>query len=938
MMDDDAGTQSPQTAQAKPSSQPRPRRDDKLSRGTLLGRYIVVDELGAGGMGVGYAAYDPELNRRVAVKVLQADSDEGRMLREAQALARLAHPNVVAVYDVGSFGKQMFLAMELVEGQTLSKYLRDGEHAWRDVLALFVQAGRGLVAAHAAGVVHRDFKPGNVLVGADGRVRVMDFGLARAGEIEVPEPAIASSRDMLSEDLTRTGSIMGTPLYMPPEAFRGEVTGELGDQFSFCVALYQALYKQTPFDTEWAGTDEARWKMREPPRGSDVPRWLREVIARGLAVAPADRHRDMQSVIELIDHKPSGARWRVAGAAALGLAVLGVIGYTRFSAHEGRPAVCRGADAKLAGIWDAATKTAIHERFANSGSPLAGDAWGSTERLLDQYTHHWVAMRTETCEATQVRGEQTAEVMTLRMTCLDQRLQELAALVGVLREADDKVVAKAPIALGSLARVDGCADVAALLAPVPPPKDPTKQHEIDEIRAVRAKSAALRMAGKWDEALALGEPLVARAKAIGYRPLEASVLRNVAMLQAYKGESKSAKETALASLEAAEAGRDDNEKVSTLADLASILTDLGEPQAALQWGRIGRSVLEHFHDPDAEIGLLINLGTVYPILNDVESCIESQTEALRLQTRLDPNDIQIIPASINLAKCELLADRLDQASAHLEQAKRALSVLFPSGTHPYMVPIEMNLADIEQARGKFPDAIEHNRRSGDIAAASGGKDHPDAVAARTRVAYQYVYMGEYDKAQEILVPELDAARKRPNFDLNTSPLLSALAETRFGRQELAEAESLTREMIALDKKLMGTADIEEGDYLILAEILSARGRTSEALQELDRAEAVENKLTTGTPDRCRRLVALGTAQLAAKDPRAPATFEAAVAAADGHHVAPFYRARARFALAQLVTDPARAKDLARKARDEFAAAYARGAKWLPLVDAWLAAH
>src|SRR5262245_37690244 len=206
-------------------------------------------------MGVVYAAYDPELDRRVALKLLHAGGSveaRKRLLREAQAMARLAHPNVIAVHDVGTWGDEVFVAMEFVEGPTLAERVRDEEPGWREVLDLYLQAGEGLAAAHVAGIVHRDFKPQNALVGRDGRVRVLDFGLARGTGALPPReaeegPDSGAAPGLLVTPLTRSGSRMGTPAYMSPEQFEGLPADELSDQFSFCVALYEALYGERPF-------------------------------------------------------------------------------------------------------------------------------------------------------------------------------------------------------------------------------------------------------------------------------------------------------------------------------------------------------------------------------------------------------------------------------------------------------------------------------------------------------------------------------------------------------------------------------------------------------------------------------------------------------------------------------------------------------------------
>ena len=269
-----------------------------------LGRYVVVRHLGSGGMGSVHVAYDEELHRRVAIKLLHRTGDDdharARMLREAQALARLSHPNVVQVHDIGELGGRIFMAMEYVEGVTL--------RAWRDqqrpdlaaITAAYLQAGRGLAAAHAAGLAHRDFKADNAVLGADGRVRVLDFGLARAdlGAPDLPVPEDMSSP--FTAALTHVGAIVGTPAYMSPEQFRGRTADARSDQFSFCAALFEALYGQRPFAGD--SVDEldravASGRVRDPPPGVELPPRLHQALLRGLALDPAERWPSMEPLL-----------------------------------------------------------------------------------------------------------------------------------------------------------------------------------------------------------------------------------------------------------------------------------------------------------------------------------------------------------------------------------------------------------------------------------------------------------------------------------------------------------------------------------------------------------------------------------------------------------------------------------------------------------------
>ncbi len=310
-----------------------PTQPGRLLRGTCLGRYLVVEQLGSGGLGDVYACYDPELDRRVAIKLLRTVADDPeraqlRLRREAQALARLAHPNVVAVHDVGAFGGRVFVAMELVDGQTLREWIAAGPHGWRAVRDLMVEAGRGLWAAHAAGMVHRDFKPSNVMIGRDGRVRVLDFGLARAatptGEAQACPSVEARGGAGIEAVLTRTGTILGTPAYMAPEQFVGDPIDERADQFGYCCTVYEALHGVRPF--KGRSLDQLFASVRAGPAegGEGAPAWFRRAIVRGLAFDPARRFADMGALLDALDRDRRSRRWQVG--ALVGALVTGVVG------------------------------------------------------------------------------------------------------------------------------------------------------------------------------------------------------------------------------------------------------------------------------------------------------------------------------------------------------------------------------------------------------------------------------------------------------------------------------------------------------------------------------------------------------------------------------------------------------------------------------------
>jgi predicted Ser/Thr protein kinase len=339
-------------------AEPFLRALERLSDGDEIARFRVKRVLGEGGMGLVYLAEDPHLGRHVAVKLLRplpgsrGEEHQRRLLREAQVLARVAHKNLVTVYEVGVHHDVVFVAMEYVRGRTLDAWLKQKERGWAEILRAFIDAGRGLMAVHEAGLVHRDFKPGNVMVADDGRVLILDFGLARptvsergAPHPDTPNPAdedVRPADDTLGQDLTRAGGILGTPAYMAPEQHLAIPADARADQFSFCVALYEALYGERPF----RGRDEIdlmesvlRGLPKLPPARGDLPIEVRRAIGRGMAVDREARFPDMNELLAVLSAavgtaKPerrngviavaavalvvftAGVTWRLAGGGA----------------------------------------------------------------------------------------------------------------------------------------------------------------------------------------------------------------------------------------------------------------------------------------------------------------------------------------------------------------------------------------------------------------------------------------------------------------------------------------------------------------------------------------------------------------------------------------------------------------------------------------------
>jgi tRNA A-37 threonylcarbamoyl transferase component Bud32/tetratricopeptide (TPR) repeat protein len=550
----------PGGAQPRPrtsgSGEPAPAEGPELERGASVGRYTILGVVGRGGMGEVYAAYDPELDRKIALKLLRSRSADrrvqARLLREPKAIAKLSHANVVVVHDAGTFEDRVFVAMEFVDGQTLKDWLAETRRTRAEILQVFGSAARGLAAAHAAGLVHRDFKPHNVMVSREGGVRVMDFGLAREvgpapegdGDVGVgAQPAsdaipIASAVDLT---LTRTGELVGTPLYMAPEQFLSARTDARTDQFSFCVALYQALYDAHPFAGASIDILVARvlaGEVQPPPAKHDVPTWLRRVLLRGLSVAPAARWPSMAALIEALEQDPARVRRRWGAAAGVALLVV-VAGTTLVRGPRRAESLCRGGPARLAGLWEPQgppgtprpRRDALEAAFLRTGGASARETWPRVEAGLERYAASWLGMYRDACEATHARGEQSPETLDLRMACLDERRTALEALTGVLANADARAVSSAVDAVNALPPVDSCGDIKLLREPIDAPRDDATRARVADIRKRLATAKALNDTGRQPEALSQCRALVAEARALGTRSLLAEALSLLGRLQ-----------------------------------------------------------------------------------------------------------------------------------------------------------------------------------------------------------------------------------------------------------------------------------------------------------------------------------------------------------------------------------------------------------------------
>ncbi|MBK6919478.1 MAG: serine/threonine protein kinase [Deltaproteobacteria bacterium] len=443
---------------------------------SMIGRYIVVERLGAGGMGIVYAAYDPELDRKVALKLLfrrdAGDVDRERLVREAKAMAKLAHPNVVHVYDVGEHEGRIFIAMEYVRGSTLRAWARAERRTWREVLAVCLDAGEGLAAAHAAGIIHRDFKPDNVLIGEDGRARVLDFGLARSAseptspEREASEAPEAPSRSQRGT-VTRTGAVLGTPGYIAPEQLRGAAPDVRGDQYSFCATVWEALAGALPRARAMAvGNDSTAVPLvsdpsgpAAPPRGA-MPRWVERVLRRGLGEHA--RYPTLDALLRALRRDPAVRRVRLAVATAMLATVAGAfaIGLSARAPAAGDDP-CGGGAERLGEAWSGDDRERAIVDVQSQPSDFAAELAPRLRTQLDEFASHWTAQYRDACLAHQ-RGEQSSALLDRRMTCLHRGRSAWGTVGRVLREVRVDDLPGVALAVGTLPDPDACGDLERL--------------------------------------------------------------------------------------------------------------------------------------------------------------------------------------------------------------------------------------------------------------------------------------------------------------------------------------------------------------------------------------------------------------------------------------------------------------------------------------------
>jgi serine/threonine-protein kinase len=864
-------------------------QDDQLfdvPRGTSIDRYVVTGKVGEGGMGVVYAAYDPELDRKLAIKLLRmgpgssagsgssGDGGRVRLMREAQAMARLRHPNVIAVHDVGTWNDQMFVAMEFVEGGTLNAWLEHRRPKWRECLRMVVKAGRGLAAAHNANLIHRDFKPDNVLISHAGEVFVTDFGLARPMRAQTDERSGAlPPHAILDTPLTQTGTLMGTPAYMSPEQFMGRTATAASDQFSFCVTLFVALYGMRPFPgttMQELMASVAAGRRREPQSRRGVPKWIEKAIVRGLEVRPEDRWPSMDALLEHLEVDPWVTRRRVLGTAAVALVAAAGTGIAvavtddavgaRNARSDGHAQIqagteesdpsnpCPRPESSLSGVWDDDRRDAVGLRFGLSKLPYAEAMGGRVRTALDDYSKTWLDTHQRACRAARVDRTQSEAVYVLQLSCLDRRRAQLSQLVDVLENANSDLIPRAlDVVDRNLADVGGCEDVDALLAEAQRENDPDRRDRIADLEAMLDRAAARTAAGELDEAEKLLDEALNSARSLALPRQEALVLAQLAEVYETRGEFQRAREAYEQTLEACARGKDDRLAAKTWANLVFLVAEsLDKPTEAISMESAAKLALVRSGDePDLRANLSTSLGSAYKNAGRFDEAAAHHEEAIELRKKVfGPDDHRVFDAMSNLANVRFAQGRYEQALQIQQQVlEHRIARLGPD--HPQVADSHNNLGGILYTLDRHAEAIEHLEKTIAIREKTMEHDHPKLLAAYANLATAYQMTGRLDESESLLRRVLEAKTKRYGQDHYELALpLNNLANTLERMKRYDEAIELHRRALALRKKRHGSDHRLVAQSMAgLASSLRARGDSDEALALMEKAVAIYGDTT-----------------------------------------------------------------------------------------------
>ncbi|MEZ4383640.1 MAG: serine/threonine-protein kinase [Nannocystaceae bacterium] len=909
-------------------SQVRHRLVDAAIEPFRFGRFTVLGPLGGGGMGVVFVAYDPDLDRKIALKVLRSRGEQGQreMLREGRALARLRHPNVVGVYEVGEIDGRVFVAMEYVHGPNLREWLRTPRR-FETVLARMIEIGRGLAAAHAVGLLHRDVKPDNLVIADDGHARVIDFGLARPSE---EATAMTVTLDAAASPMTPSIHA-GTPAYMAPERLSGAPGDARADQFAYCVTLWEALFGARPPDQ---GAAAAR-----------VPGWIRRALERGLDADPERRWPTMAPLLAALGRGRARARWRLFGGAAAALLVLAGAGIAaqRWDVAR-RKAACARAGAAIDDAWSDEARARLRQGLLDTEVAYAQTTAERVAPALDARIGAWRDAKTQACMNAEVLDLWTEDTAARAAWCLDDRELELRELVAELTRADAAIIQKAVAAVAGLKASEGCLD-AELLQRQPAPPEAGRE-ALRDARVALARAQALSLAGRFDDALVLVTQVREAPATATWRPLWAAA--RVAETNALEavGEYAAAEAAGVeAYFAAAELGA-----WATAADAANtLITVVGDRlerhEEGRVWGRHADLALSYAGDRLGlrEAARLSNLGGVAYRTGDYAAARDLHSRALAiLEPALGPTHPAV---GWRVDRLGLTYNAAGDFVAAQELHERAVAILEPAlgPDHPALAVTLSNLANTHKSQGDYRTSIALHERAVAILERAHGRDHSKVAASLVNLASLKQTIGAREEALELnrRALAIDRATVGPDHP-NVAISLTNIGGTLQSLRRFDEARAANEEALAIFTEKLGP---DHPNVAVLLHNVAALYAEEGAFHEARRAQlqalaTAERIFAPDHPFVGKSLMTLAGIEMELHDlASARALLERALAVFDAHEGVQFGESTTCFNLARvLVTtggDRARAITLARRALRDFREAGEGRAVERAEVEAWL---
>ncbi|MEM7159548.1 MAG: serine/threonine-protein kinase [Myxococcota bacterium] len=789
-----------------------------------IDRFEIRQRLGSGGMGTVYEAYDPQLDRAVALKVLRADASgtdsdtTTSPLREARAAARVVHPNVVAIHEVGQIDHEGFVAMELVPGHTLRAWLTEAPRPTDEVIEVMLAAGRGLAAAHEAGLVHRDFKPDNVLIREDGQVKVVDFGLARMHTEIVEsstEPGTSSAPDP-SASVTCTWA--GTPAYMAPEQHDGAKASPRSDQFAFCISLFEALYGERPF----AGRSRAALALAvregevEFPRRKGVSRAIAAVLRRGLQTEPEHRWPDMASVLDALRRARRRPRLiRLTALLATTTVAAVTLGWMARPTPEPTPAAavdpgpsCDDGLARLRGVWDEQRREAVVKTVGAPGPDATAIATTAAERL-DAYGEQWAAAHDLHCVATR-DGEVRPGLEAQTNRCLERRRDALGALVDVLAGDSPVKLHKVVTAVDNLPSIDDCQDERLLGILPDPPSDPEVARRVRELTPRVAKVYALNAASLFEDAVKEAEITVVAAREIGHLPLLADALQRLGQAQSalFRDEARATLEEAV--LTAEKAGYD-LRKIDVLIALANNAAHIiRKYDAARDYLRRARASLDRIGgEPGREIRMLSTQAGVHWMSAEYDEALAAAKQAIELCEATGREERTYIVSPLSTAA--MLHTMKGEPDLAMPYYQRALKILAKTvgPTHASTMGLRNNIALNYGEAGDYDAEIREFRELMKLHEQRGEKGRIDSVRTLRNLCRSQLVAEYIDDASSCIEDAVALAR-----DVGYEPdlVLALVIQTEI-HAKAGRTEQMWNSACTVHPKVMKSDEVDRKDLL-----------------------------------------------------------------------------------------------------------------------------